>query len=78
MFIRRLGQNSGRALCSTGYNCPGILELTTGDFAVVGTDITGEAADKLPPGGGCGPEERIVRVPRATLVAARAEIPSAL
>ena len=78
MFIRRLGQNTGRALCANGYNCPGILELTTGDFAVVGTDITDEAADKLPPGGGCGPTERIVRVPRATLVAARADIPTAL
>ena len=78
MFIRRLGQNSGRALCASGYNCPGILELITGDFAVVGTDITSEAADKLPPGGACGPHERIVRVPRATFVAARADIPAVM
>jgi hypothetical protein len=78
MFIRRLGQNSDRTLCASGYNCPGILELNTGDFAVVGVDITNEAANKLPPGGGCGPDERIVRIPRATLVSARADIPAVL
>ena len=77
MFTRRLGASSAELnLCAK--SCPDILELADGDFAVIGADITGEAAAKLPTGSGCGPGERIVRVPRALLVKARADIPSAL
>lgn len=72
MFAKRLGQNSRN--CSGGYNCPQILEMLTGDFAVAGEDITDEAAKALPPGPGVGPKERIVKIPRAVMVAARQEI----
>jgi len=72
MFSRRLG----RALCSGGHSCPDILELESGDFAVIGKDITNEAATRLPPGSGCGADERIVRIPRATLVFAKSDIPT--
>lgn len=75
MFIRRLGVAPGTLLCSGGRNCPDILELATGDFAVIGTDITATAASQLPPGSGCGEDERIVRIPRVLLVRARDEIP---
>lgn len=75
MFIRRLG--SPTLPCSGGSGCPDILELDTGDFAVIGTDITAQADGKLPAGSGCGPDERIVRLPRRVLVAARADIPAA-
>jgi hypothetical protein len=78
MFIRRLGQKSDTALSSGGRSCPDILELNTGDFAVIGTDITDNAAGSLPPGSGCGPGERIVRIPRQTLVLARSDIPAAM
>ena len=76
MFIRRLGiqHEAGSLPCASGHGCPDILELETGDFAVIGTDIT-SAADQLPPGSGCAPGERMVRVPRALLVQARADIP---
>ena len=79
MFIRRLGMNhaAGSLPCASGQACPDILELETGDFAVIGADITANA-DQLPPGSGCGPGERMVRVPRALLVRARADIPVAL
>ncbi len=30
---------------------------------------------KLPPSAGCGPDERIVRIPRKTLVLAKRDIP---
>lgn len=76
MFIRRLGQN-GRKQCQNGFNCSQILEMADGDFAVVGTDITGEAVAAMPPGPGVGPKERVVRVPRRVFIAARPEIPAA-
>ena len=78
MFIRRLGlnQSAGTLPCASGHGCPDILELETGDFAIIGADIT-EAAGQLPPGSGCGAGERMVKVPRALLVRARADIPGA-
>jgi len=77
MFIRKLGP-SVPVLCSGGHSCPDILELESGDFAVIGSDITDLSADKLPPGCGCGPGERVVRIPRKTLVEARSDIPAGL
>jgi hypothetical protein len=56
--------------------CPDIWELANGDFAVIGIDITDAAASKLPPTAGCGPDERIVRIPRKTLVLAKSDIPN--
>ena len=78
MFLRRLGPTtkSGNS-CIGAKHCPDLFELEDGDFAVIGADIT-SAADKLPPDAGCGPGERIVRLPRQILVLARADIPSTL
>jgi hypothetical protein len=76
MFKRRLGQN-GVNLCSSGHSCPQILEMNDGDFAGVGQDITDEAVRSMLPGPGVGPQERVIRIPRAVLVAARTEIPAA-
>ncbi len=80
MFLRRLTSNGGSQAgrCAGGRSCPDILELNSGDFAIIGADITSEAVDKLPPECGCGPGERVVRIPRATLVGARANIPAAI
>ena len=76
MFIRRLGQN-GRQQCQAGLNCPQILEMVDGDFAAVGTLITDEAVKAMPPGPGIGPKEGAVRIPRAVMISARPEIPTA-
>jgi len=78
MFIRRLGVATEAARCSGGSKCPDILEMESGDFAIIGTDITQEAVGKLLPGSGCGPGERVVSIPRRTLVLARPDIPSTL
>ena len=75
MFKRRLGRKE--ALCAGGHACPQILELVDGDFAGVGQDITDEAIPEMPPGPGVGPKERVIRIPRQVLIAARAEIPAA-
>lgn len=77
MFIRRLGPDPhangemSRGLCG----CPDILEMDNGDFAVIGEDITVDAVARLAFGANCGPDERIVRIPRKTLVLAKRDIP---
>jgi hypothetical protein len=79
MFLRRIGPdphaNGARtiALC----NCPDIFELESGDFAVIGIDMTDIGRANLPPSASCGPDERIVRIPRSLLVNAKPDIPSA-
>ena len=78
MFIRRLGVVGQQSSCSSGHSCPEVLELASGDFAVIGTDITAAAVGNLPPGCGCGAGERVVQLPRAILVRARPEIPASL
>jgi hypothetical protein len=79
MFLRRLGpdphENGAQSVGCRG--CPDIFELESGDFAIIGIDITGVAVPKLPPTAGCGPDERIVFIPRNLLVRAKADIPNA-
>lgn len=78
MFVKRLGPPPAESLACAGcQGCPDILELENGDFAVIGTDIT-EHAKKLPAWAGCGPAERIVRIPRRILVLAREHIPASV
>jgi hypothetical protein len=78
-ILRRLGPdphaNGAQTIALNG--CPDVLELENGDFAVIGIDITNQAMGHLPPTVGCGPDERIVRIPRKTLVLAKADIPAA-
>lgn len=80
MFVRRLAPPSESAAspqCYSTYGCPDLWELDNGDFAVIGADIT-ELADKLPPGAGCAPDERMVRIPRKLLVGAKPHIPDSV
>jgi hypothetical protein len=76
MFLRRLGpdphENGAKSVGCRG--CPDIFELADGDFALIGRDIT-DAASLLPPTAGCGPDERIIQIPRKTLVLAKQDIP---
>jgi len=80
MFTRRLGPHphADGFQTSAASGCPDILEMADGDFAVIGVDITTEAGKKLQFGASCGHDERIVRVPRRTLVMAKPDIPDAL
>lgn len=77
MFLRRLGSdphaNGAQTISLQG--CPDILEIEGGDFAVIGLDITRAASIQLPPSVSCGPDERIVRIPRKTLILAKPDIP---
>lgn len=79
MFLRRLGPDphANGAKTAALQGCPDILELASGDFAVIGIDITASAVPNLPETVGCGPDERVVLVPRSTLILARPDIPAA-
>ena len=76
IYLRRLGpdphENGAQSVGCRG--CPDIFELADGDFALIGADIT-DTAGMLPPTAGCGPDERIIRIPRKTLVLAKRDIP---
>ena len=80
MFTRRIGPDphANGAQTSSLNGCPDILEMEDGDFAVIGVDITAAASGKLAFGANCGVDERIVKIPRKTLVLAKAEIPNVL
>jgi len=75
-FVRRLGldPHANGAQTASLEGCPDIFELSDGNFAVIGVDIT-QFAGNLPPTAGCGPDERIVRIPRNLLIGAKADIP---
>ncbi|MCC6233325.1 MAG: hypothetical protein IT580_11820 [Verrucomicrobiales bacterium] len=73
MFTRSLVRSLVDATrpCSGGHGCPDVLEMESGDYAVIGADITATASPRLPVGSGCGPGERVVQVPRAVMLRAR-------
>ena len=77
MILRRLGPDPHAAGRKTAalQGCPDIFELETGDFAIVGRDVTPETVSQLPAGASCGPDERVVVIPRGTLVLAKKDIP---
>jgi hypothetical protein len=78
-FIRRIGPDPHAGGAQTPFlrGCPDIWELDSGDFAIIGLDMSG-AVNALPPSASCGPDERIVRIPRKTLVLAKPDIPDRL
>ena len=80
MFAKRIGPDphANGALTVGCRGCPDIWELENGDFAVIGIDITAAAVSQLPPTTGCGPDERIVRLPRNLLINAKRDIPDCL
>ncbi len=76
-FVRRLGPDphANGAQTPALQNCPDVWELDTGDFAIIGIEVTDSLRVKLPPTASCGPDERIVLVPRRILTAAKPDIP---
>ena len=79
-FLRRIGDDphANGAKSSGCSGCPDIWELENGDFAIIGIDMTAAVIEKLPPTAGCGPDERVVRLPRSLLVNAKRDIPDHL
>ena len=77
-LIRRWGKSALElGQTSAGPTCPDIWELSNGDVAVIGCDLTAEYGDRLPEGVDVGPDERLVVIPRAMMLAAKPDIPDA-
>lgn len=72
--VKRLGPNM-QSTNSEASASAIILALADGDFLVIGTDVTAEASRLLPLTVGRRPRERIIRIPRSTLVLAKPDIP---
>jgi hypothetical protein len=74
-IVRRIGPDphANGVLTPALAGCPDIFEIDNGDFAIIGIDITGQL--QLPADASCGTDERIIRIPRRTLVFAKSEIP---
>jgi hypothetical protein len=77
-FVRRLGK-SALELGDTGGRdgCPDIWELSNGDIAVVGRDVTASYQGRLPADLHVAADERLVVIPRNMLIAAKPDIPDA-
>ncbi len=76
--IRRLGTAPKvRGETTNVSGSPDVLELDDGSFAVIGVDITDELGRRPLADARCAPDERIVRVTRKTLIAAKRDIPEA-
>jgi hypothetical protein len=83
-FSRRLGKSphelGGDDKSEGDLSCPGIWEMTNGDIAIIGRDVTDaytSAADRLPEGASVDPGERLVILPRGMIISAKADIPDA-
>ena len=74
-FLRRLGKSSHELGQTSGDgSCPDIWELDNGDVVVIGTDLTASYEARLPDGVSIDPGERLVVIPRATILAAKVDI----
>ncbi|MGC4806472.1 hypothetical protein [Micromonospora sp. DT233] len=77
-LTRRWGKSSHELGNTSGDgSCPDIWELSNGDVAMIGQDATEEYLSRLPQGVSIDPGERLVIVPRSTMIAAKADIPDA-
>jgi hypothetical protein len=74
--IRRIGTTPTERGDTTGATgSPDLLERDDGSFAVIGVDITDQLGRQPLADARCSDDERIVRVTRGTLVAAKKDIP---
>lgn len=73
---RRLGKSALELGDTTGSpSCPDIWELSNGDIAVIGRDLTSAYRDRLPPGVSLDEDESLVVIPRNMIIAAKPDIP---
>lgn len=77
-MARRLGRSPEDLGNTDRVNgCPDIWELDNGDIAVIGRDLTDLHKRQLPPDAAIAEDERLVIIPRNTLISAKADIPDA-
>jgi hypothetical protein len=76
--VRRIGKTPTELGNTTGVSgSPDLLELDDGSFAVIGVDITDDLGHQPLSDARCASNERIVRIPRNTLIAAARDLPDA-
>jgi hypothetical protein len=56
--------------------CPDVWRVAGGDYAVIGLDVTTTVHQPLPDTASCGPDERIVLIPKHILEAAARDLTS--
>ncbi|MEV7185577.1 hypothetical protein [Kitasatospora sp. NPDC093102] len=78
VLTRRLGKSPAELGTTGGRDgCPDVWELDNGDIAVIGRDLTAAYRAGLPQDVMVGEGERLVVIPRATLLSAKADLPDA-
>ncbi|MFJ5952532.1 hypothetical protein [Streptomyces noursei] len=78
LFVKRLGKSAEELGNSQGREqCPDIWQLSNGDVAVIGRDVTDHYRSRLPDGVAVGEDERLVVIPGNMLSAAKPDIPDA-
>lgn len=77
-FVRRLGKSASElGQTDDRDGCPDIWELSNGDIALVGRDVTTAFAGRLPADVKVAKDERVVVIPRGMIIAAKPDIPDA-
>ena len=77
-FVRRLGKSASElGQTDDRDGCPDIWELSNGDIALVGRDVTRSFAGRLPADVKVAKDERVVVIPRSMIIAAKPDIPDA-
>jgi hypothetical protein len=77
-ITRRLGKSAAELGDSNDeQDCPDILELDNGDFAIIGRNLTAAYSSRLPAGVRMGADECLAVIPRNMMLAAKADIPDA-
>lgn len=75
---RRLGRSPAELGTTNNIDkCPDIWELDNGDIAIIGRDLTDSYAPRLPEGVAIAEDERLVIIPRSTLISAKPDIDDA-
>jgi hypothetical protein len=76
LLVKRLGKSAAELGNSKdGDECPDIWQLSNGDIAVIGRDLTEHYGSRLPQGVTLRADERLVIIPGNMLSAAKADIP---
>ncbi|MFE6049356.1 hypothetical protein ACFQ6N_01200 [Kitasatospora sp. NPDC056446] len=77
-FVKRLGKSAKELGTSENRDeCPDIWQLSNGDIAVIGRDLTEDYGSRLPEGVVLGSGERLVVIPGLMLSVAKADIADA-
>lgn len=75
-FTKRLGRSAVQlGATNDDPSCPDLWQLSNGDIAVIGRDLTDRYTARLPDGVHVGEDERLVVIPGAMIRSAKNDIP---